>query len=115
MYTFKQMQRELSQKDMLEYISETLISNIIFYRSKLKLSQKELAEKANITQSMISKMENDINTPSLQTLAKLLEAMNLDVKITVCERNSDNQLKKIDPLILDQKEVLALKKIINTL
>jgi predicted transcriptional regulator len=47
-------------------------------RNKLGLSQKELAQKANITQQQLSKVENGINC-NMTTFLKVCNALNMKV------------------------------------
>lgn len=42
-------------------------------RKKKKMSQSELANKLNVTQSMVAKWENGKNMPSVEILIKLSE------------------------------------------
>lgn len=50
------------------------------WRLHLKLTQKEVAEKARITQAALSQMERAENTNRTATLEKLAAAMGLDVE-----------------------------------
>jgi len=50
------------------------------WRLHLKLTQKEVAEKAGITQAALSQMERAENTNRTATLEKLAAAMGLDVE-----------------------------------
>ena len=54
---------------------------VIEERERQNLTQKELAEKANLTQQQLSRLEVGAeNSPSLFTVSKLLNALNLEVK-----------------------------------
>ena len=52
--------------------------NIVHHRTKLGLTQRELAEKAGLTQGAIAKYELGINTPSLNALFRLAVALDVD-------------------------------------
>lgn len=54
---------------------------LIAARIKRKISQKELARKANTTQAVISRLENMTANPSVGLLQKIAQALNLKVKI----------------------------------
>lgn len=56
---------------------EDLKHNIKFYRTLLKLSQQELAEKSGISTSYIADIELGRRTPSLKTLIKLADTFNI--------------------------------------
>ncbi len=44
-------------------------------RQKMDLTQQELADRSELTKGFISLMERDINSPSVDTLSKILEAL----------------------------------------
>lgn len=53
----------------------TLIDRIIELRKESGMTQKELAEAANLAQPAIARMENKTATPQLDTLLKILAPM----------------------------------------
>lgn len=66
------------EESELEYqISRALIAK----RIKSKLSQKDLAIKANTTQAVISRLENMNANPSIGLIQKIATALNLKFKI----------------------------------
>ena len=67
------------EESELEYqISRALIAK----RIKSKLSQEELAKKANTTQAVISRLENMNANPSIGLIQKVAQALNLRFKIS---------------------------------
>ena len=54
---------------------------LIAARIERKISQKELAERANTTQAVISRLESMSANPSVGLLQKIAQALNLKVKI----------------------------------
>ncbi len=54
-------------------LKETLRTNLLHRRKELKLSQAALAERAGLTQALISYFEKGEKTPSLETIAILAE------------------------------------------
>lgn len=57
----------LEQEEMLYAISESIIN----YRKSNKLSQKELAEKLNVNQTMISKLESGTYNPTFTKIQQM--------------------------------------------
>ena len=57
------------------------IQAIIDARKKCNMTQKELAEKTGIDQSDISKIERGSANPSLSTLKRLAEGMDMILKL----------------------------------
>jgi transcriptional regulator with XRE-family HTH domain len=55
----------------------TLGETIRLLRNQLELTQPELAEKAGIEQSYLSKLENDKGTPSFDIITRIAQALNL--------------------------------------
>ncbi len=58
-----------------------IIQSIIDARKDSHLTQKELSERTGITQSDISKMEQGLANPSIQTLQKLALGMGMTLRI----------------------------------
>ncbi|MDO8638795.1 MAG: helix-turn-helix transcriptional regulator [Candidatus Daviesbacteria bacterium] len=54
---------------------------LITARINGKISQQELAKKANTTQAVISRLENMTGNPSVGLLQKIAQALNLKFKI----------------------------------
>lgn len=86
MYTLKQMHRKEAAQNIDHFIIETLVSKIRAYRIFYNISQRELSRKSGVTQNIISRMESGIAVPQLQTLIKLLDALELDLEINVKPR-----------------------------
>lgn len=64
----------------------TLAQNIKRLRKQLKLSQEELAKKANITYSTLIKIESGINkNPTIITLKKLAKVLKVSLDELVGE------------------------------
>lgn len=58
-----------------------IIQAMIDARKEAGLTQKQLAEKTGIAQGDISKLEHGNGNPSLKTLKRLAEGLNLKLKI----------------------------------
>lgn len=54
---------------------------LIAARLKKKISQGELAKRANTTQAVISRLENMTANPSVGLLQKIAQALNLKLKL----------------------------------
>ena len=84
MKTFKKhLNSELNDKQFREsYQEEKELLDIAFEiserRNKLGLSQKELSQKAHITQQQLSKVESGVNC-NMTTFLKVCHALNLTV------------------------------------
>lgn len=54
---------------------------LIVARKQAKLTQKDLADKVNMDQGDISKLERGLRNPTVHLLQRLADAMNLEVEI----------------------------------
>lgn len=52
---------------------------IKFYREKMKLSQRELANKINTTQATLQRYESGVNEPNIEMLIKLANFFNVSI------------------------------------
>lgn len=89
--------------DTLEFLKR----NVKDYRGKLELSQEQLAEKASISTSYITDIELGRRHPSLKTLIKLAEALNVETYQLLINP------KEISRKTLDDFSELLLKKFTN--
>lgn len=67
------------EESEVEYL---LAKKLIEKRLKQKLSQRDLAKKANTTQAVISRVESMNSNPSLDFLKKLAFALNSNLQIS---------------------------------
>ena len=61
--------------------------NIKKYRNKLSISQQELADRVNLSLNFIGKIEVAFSKPSLETLIKIAEALEITVS-ELCDFNN---------------------------
>ncbi len=79
-------------------------------RKRVSLTQKELAEKANVSQSMIAKIESGILEPSYKKGLKIIEALEAQSK-KISKKAEDIMTKKIISTTADEKLGDAIKKL----
>lgn len=108
MYTLNEMRRKEAAQDIDQFIMNTLVSKIRAYRIFFNVSQRELSRKSGVTQNIISRMENGIAIPQLQTLIKLLNTLELDIEINVKPREKDD--KKILET-LDEEKLIKMREL----
>ena len=70
--------------ELMEVATVAVDLDISIYemREALKMTQKELAEKLNMRQSNVSRMEKDLSHARIDTLVKLAAAFGKKLKIT---------------------------------
>lgn len=91
-------------------IEKDIINVIVNTRKEKKMSQQDIANLTGLKQPAIARIENQVNSPQLDTLIKILDA--LDIKITL--EASCNNDKQIDPethrALADELQILYSKE-----
>lgn len=67
------------------------------YRLRKNMSQEELEEKTNIDRKTIFRIENDLNTPLVDTFGKIVIALELSDKEIADEIKKATLKEKINP------------------
>ena len=63
-----------------------LLAELVKIRKEANLSQTELAEKSGNKQQVISRIENNENSPTLKTLCGILDVLGYEVKFEPKQR-----------------------------
>ncbi|MFP1155595.1 helix-turn-helix transcriptional regulator [Mycobacterium sherrisii] len=72
---------------------ERLAGNILrITRARVGLSQRELAEAAHVPQSTIARIESGTRQPSLPVLARILAAVDLELRINVADYDGHDDI-----------------------
>lgn len=87
----------------LEEQQQKVILNLRKEREKQGLSQLELALRANISQNMINYVETGKRTPSLDTLLKICEALNISPASLFLDTNEEKEKAKDTIMTLVQR------------
>lgn len=66
----------ISQEDKKLIELTALLASL---RKEKKMTQKELAEKVHVSQAQIARVENFSYTPSLKTITKIADGLNLEL------------------------------------
>ncbi|MFC1976416.1 helix-turn-helix domain-containing protein [Chloroflexota bacterium] len=61
--------------------------NIKYYRTQLDLTQEELANLSGVNRSHLAGIETGSLNPSIKTVGKLAEALNISVADLFCEKD----------------------------
>ena len=59
-------------------------------RKELKLSLRDLAEQVNLTASFLSQVERDLTSPSIESLRKISEALDVPIFYFLVETNAES-------------------------
>lgn len=82
---------DLEQLFELDDILVDISLKIINYRINNDLSQKQLAEKLDISQSMVSKLESGEYNPTVEQLWKISKKLEWSFKVVMEDENSKSQ------------------------
>jgi len=88
----------------MNYNNKDLGKTIKKLRKLHNISQERLADKANLTQQHISRIEQGTNTPSIETLIKLSEALRVSIDVMV--NTNDNVTNRRDIIMLEKIKIL---------
>ncbi len=78
--------------DDSEYNAEstTIGERIRMYRKEKRLTQKQLAEKANIAETSVVNYETERRAPSVETIKKIADALDIECMDLICDDNKHN-------------------------
>ncbi len=103
-------------------IKEKLGKRIFELRKRLNISQEELAEKLDISQKSLSKIETGRNFLTSETLEKLTLALNVEITELFDFNHTDKKenlldeiYKYIDNIKNNEKDLITLYKIVQAL
>ncbi len=103
-------------------IKEKLGKRIFELRKRLNISQEELAEKLDISQKSLSKIETGRNFLTSETLEKLTLALNVEITELFDFNHTDKKenlldeiYKYIDNIKNNEKDIITLYKIVQAL
>ncbi|MFA5528680.1 MAG: helix-turn-helix transcriptional regulator [Peptostreptococcales bacterium] len=86
---FNDVDKETKQEFELSNILVDIACKIINYRLDNDMTQKDLANKLEITQAMVSKLESGEYNPSIEFLFKISKKLDWKFELTFEENNSN--------------------------
>ncbi len=105
---FDDIDEETKQEFELSDILVDIACKIINYRLDNNITQKELAERLNITQAMVSKLESGEYNPSIEFLFKISSKLGWKFQLIIEENNTDKLSYNIEgeqPVIDTDKDI----------
>lgn len=87
---------EINMEYMQNSVRKTLVREYAYLRKLKGLTQAEVAERAGISRTNVSRFESGEYNPTLEMLVKLATAMDLDILVTLKPKknyaNNDNEV-----------------------
>jgi predicted transcriptional regulator len=84
MSTWKEVRNGLNiteEEELIINLEKELIKTMVSIREEQGLSQKELAERCNVKQPMIARMEKDVHSPQVDSLLRVLAPLGYTLQI----------------------------------
>ena len=89
----------------MNYNKQNLGETIKTLRKLQNISQEKLANRAELSQQQISRIELGLNTPKFETLIKLSEALHVSIDVIINTNN--NGIDRKDLIILEKIKLLS--------
>ncbi|MGB9680335.1 MAG: helix-turn-helix domain-containing protein [Thermoanaerobacteraceae bacterium] len=99
------------EKFGLDDILYEISMKIYEFRVKNDLTQKQLAEKLGITQSMVSKLESGQYNPTIEQLWKISKKLGWNFKIIFGEEDDETQIWNIFDAVENQNDEVSENKL----
>ena len=64
-------------------------NNIVYFRKKCNLSQKELAKKLNVSNKLVSKWETGLSYPSIEYLNEISTILEVDIRYLISSNEEE--------------------------
>jgi transcriptional regulator with XRE-family HTH domain len=77
----EQVKRYIEREKTLQEIEYEFIKEFVNLRHEKKLTQQEMADQANVIRETIARIENQMTSPQVNTLIKILEPIGYTLKI----------------------------------
>ncbi len=89
MSDWKSVRKELNlspEDESIIELEKELLRTMVSIREKQGLSQAELAEKCNVKQPMIARMEKQVHSPQINSLLKILVPLGYKLQIVPMDK-----------------------------
>lgn len=83
---------EIILECLQDNVRQSLVRQYAYIRKMKGLTQAEVAERAGISRTNVTRFESGEYNPTLEMLVKLAAAMDLDISITLNQKNSDKNM-----------------------
>ena len=84
-------QEELKHDEKLRELEREVIRQIVQARKSQKLPQRIVGERAGIIRETVAKIENNLNSPQINTLIKLLEPIGYTLGVIPLEKEETKE------------------------
>lgn len=99
----------------IDELKTTFSQNLLFFRKKMNLSQKELADKLNTSNKNISKWERAETIPDILTIKKLAKIFEVAVDILINPITTDNKKAIAEKVTVPMKWKISMLLLIDSI
>ncbi len=92
-------------------MKNTIGQNISVYRKKAGMTQEELSEKMNVTSQAVSKWENDLSYPDLETVNRLSRVLGTTVDVILNGEETVPAVKAADSENIEKRILVLSTKV----
>ncbi len=83
------------KEKLLQDLEYQFVCDFIKLRKESNLTQQDLADMSGVVREKIARIENQMNSPQLNSLIKLLEPLGYTITITKIKEEKDEQNNRI--------------------
>lgn len=91
-YIYKNQDFEVIIEEKTKRMSDSIIDQLIAYRKKLKMTQQDIADGTGIRRANVARLEGKKYTPTLESLMKYADCMNLELSLKLQEKTGEETL-----------------------
>ncbi len=84
-------EEEVKHDEYLRELEREVIRQVVVARKSQKLSQRVVGERAGIIRETVAKIENNLNSPQINTLIKLLEPIGYTLGVVPLVKNEESE------------------------
>ena len=77
----KEMDENVDKEQVLSELEYEFVKQFVKLRKKYELTQQEMSDKSGVIRETIARIENQITSPQVKTVIKILEPFGYTVKI----------------------------------
>lgn len=89
-------EEQIKYEARLKELEKNVIRGLVEARKSQKLSQRVVGERAGIIRETVAKIENNLNSPQINTLIKLLEPIGYTLGVIPLEKDeTENTEEKV--------------------
>ncbi len=82
-------EEEIKRDERLKELEKEVIRQIVVARKSQHLSQRAVGERAGIIRETVAKIENNLNSPQINTLIRLLEPIGYTLGVVPLEQKEE--------------------------